>query len=80
MDAQNSSIAVAAAATAACAGRTQCESPSLIPDGEERDLLILVVVVSEILSFFLGGGGNIGGGVFLRTSWNTWHKDHHEVR
>lgn len=27
----------------------------LIPDGEERDLLILVVVVSEILSL-LGGG------------------------
>ncbi len=32
-------------------------------------------------SFFVwGGGGDIGGGVFLRKSWNTWHKDHHEVR
>lgn len=50
----------------------------LIPDGEERDLLILVVVVSEILSLL--GGGDIEGGVFLRKSWNTWHKDHHEVR
>lgn len=66
LDTQNSSITdPAAAATAACGGRTYIASAnpqSFIPDGEERDLLVLVVVVSEILSLL---GGGISGAVFF---------------